>query len=132
MGGRAAAVAAAGVVWGVPGDVQLGGPLALEGGVSSSSGSSGRVHARVFWPWAWCEGREGHEGELGGIGRVADLGGEALLDVVRVRGRRRGRRRGGGRARGGRRRGPAGVGGGRWEGKTGETRERLGLPGGLL
>ena len=84
----------------------LRGPFALEV-VLCGSGSP-----RIFrsWSWSWCKGDEGVL--VLGVGAVADLGGEALLDVVRVG------RRGGGRE------GALGVGGLRRR----RERERLGLP----
>ena len=73
---RVTVVTAAAVFGSVPGDVMFRRPLALEVLCSSST-------PRVFRTWAW---GEGSEGILGGIRVVADLGGKALLNVVRVGG----------------------------------------------
>lgn len=106
---REAVVTAAAVLGGVPGNVVIRRPFALE---ILRSGTP-----RVLRSWAR---RERNEGELGGIGAVTDLGGEALLDVVWVGGGGGGEGALGCRRR--RRERVLGVGG---KGKTGE---RLGLP----
>lgn len=104
-------VAAAAVFGGVPGNVVIRGPLALE--VLCGNGTP-----RVFRSWAWAWGKR-NEGMLGSVGVVSDLGGEALLDVVRVGGRGRGGGRGGGEGALGCRR--------RRRERVGDAGERLGL-----